>query len=291
MQIKSRVKPDQLKILESLKARHKLEYSKQLYLMNLQKGLEGEERFDELIRRHLDPETILLKDRRVNVNGSTAQIDALLVTGDTLRLYEIKNYEGDYQQLPGHLRTLKGQEFICPSVQLNRTRKVLEQVLGQWTNSLEIKAYVIFVNPGFTLYDAKVSNPFILPTQIAEHFKMLKSNEVKASKKMKRLIDKLLLETNSGVNYRDPSLKYTYKELKKGLICNKCCSFNLSLSQRQAKCLDCGKKNSITQLLTDHIDEITLLFPEMKVSTPLMYDWIDGKLNKRRVGKILKTLS
>lgn len=286
-----RKKSDQLKILESLNSRTHLAHVQQQYMINLQKGYEGETLFDELIQNYMGTDRICLQDRLISFNGSTAQIDALLILGNTFYLYEVKNYEGEHQQLSGHFRRLKGQEFICPSVQLSRTEKVLKQVLNQWTETVDIHSYVIFVNPAFTLFDARMSDPFILPTQIKKHFEKLKNDQTQSSKECIRLVNKLQSESRSGEKYRGTPQDYAYEDLRKGLICSNCQSFNLKLTQRQAVCRDCGAQYKNDTLLLHHIDELTLLFPETKLTTALVYDWIDGKLIKRRIGRLLQSLS
>lgn len=288
MERMTRKKSDQLKILESMNSRTQLSRSEEQYLLNLKKGFEGEELFDKLIDEHLGKEVIVIKDRLISCNGSTAQIDALIATGNTFYLYEVKNYEGEYMQLSGQFRRLKGQEFICPSIQLSRTEKVLQQLLNQWTESPEIRSFVIFVNPAFTLYDAKISNPFILPAQIKGHFEKLKNGQTQPSKSIMRIVNKLQHESTSGDKYRGTPQHYAYDEMRKGLLCSDCYSFNLKLSQRQAVCRDCGRKWKNDTLLLNHIDEVSLLFPEMKITTSLVYNWIDGKMIKRRIGRLLK---
>ncbi|MDZ7835169.1 MAG: nuclease-related domain-containing protein [Alkalibacterium sp.] len=49
----------------------------------------------------------VIKDLRIAYNGSASQIDALIAFGNTITLYEVKNYEGEYIQLPGQFRKLK----------------------------------------------------------------------------------------------------------------------------------------------------------------------------------------
>lgn len=178
----TRKKSYQLRYIKALGARTQLPYSQQQYVLNLKKGYEGEKRFDDLIAEHFMDGVTVLTDLLVSVNGSTAQIDALIVLEDIFYLYEVKNYEGEYQKLPGQFRKLSGQEFICPSLQLLRTKKVLQQILSQWNEMYEIRPYVLFVNPGFTLFDAKISDPFILPTQISKHLGQLSKKKIALSK-------------------------------------------------------------------------------------------------------------
>jgi len=283
-----RNKSAQLKILESLDARTPLSYAQQQYLLNLKKGYQGEWCFDELIDHYFGNDVTVIKDLRIAYNGSAAQIDALIAFGNTITLYEVKNYEGEYIQLPGQFRKLKGQESICPSVQLNRTKKVLEQIVNQWSRTIEIRCFVIFVNPAFILYDAEVGSPFIFPPQIASHFETLSKNQIETTKECINIMNKLKSESQSGEKYRGTPPKYTWEDMRKGSICRECRSFSLSLTQRRATCQDCKNKCSIDKLIFEHIKEMSLLFPEAKLTTAALHEWMGGNVRERKIRNYLK---
>ncbi|WP_423188805.1 nuclease-related domain-containing protein [Alkalibacterium sp. f15] len=290
MEKKIRKKSYQLQYLESVNTRTKLPYAQQQYLLNLKKGYEGEQKFDERIEEHFEDDVTVINDLLVSYNGSTAQIDTLLVIGDTFYLYEIKNYEGEFQKLPGQFRKLNGQEFICPSIQLNRAKKVLEQMISQWSEAVEIKPYVLFINASFTLFDAQTSDPFILPTQINNHLEKLKNRNTKLSKGQVNIVNKLQSEQLSNQRYKETSHEFKYEDMKKGIICNGCQSFNVIVTERKATCLECENVDDINRLILSHVEEIEMLFPKLKITTSLVYDWIDGSISKRRIGRFLKTL-
>ncbi|MER2064668.1 MAG: nuclease-related domain-containing protein [Alkalibacterium sp.] len=42
----------------------------------------------------------------ITFNGSTAQLDALILNGNNFYLYEVKNYEGEYEQHDGQFKRL-----------------------------------------------------------------------------------------------------------------------------------------------------------------------------------------
>ncbi|OJF94317.1 nuclease-related domain-containing protein [Alkalibacterium sp. 20] len=288
MEKSARKKSYQLQYLESLNARTKSPYSQQQYLLNLKKGYEGEQQFDERIEEYFEDDVTVINDLLVSYNGSTAQIDTLLVIGDTFYLYEIKNYEGEFQKLPGQFRKLNGQEFICPSVQLNRTKKVLEQMTSQWNETVEIKPYVLFINASFTLFDANITDPFILPTQINRHLKKLKNRNTKLSKAQVNIVNKLKSEQISNERYKETSHEFRYEDFRKGIICSDCQSFNVHLSQRQASCQECGGIYSIDKVILNHIKEIDRLFPDVPITTLLINDWVDDRVSVRRIRSYLK---
>ncbi|GEK91965.1 nuclease-related domain-containing protein [Alkalibacterium kapii] len=95
--IKKREKSKLLIGLNYLDKRTKLNDSDKRYLINLEKGFKGEEQFDALVKKYLIGEALVLNDLLIESKGNTFQIDALIITTDTLYLYEIKNFKGDFQ--------------------------------------------------------------------------------------------------------------------------------------------------------------------------------------------------
>ena len=283
-----RNKSYQHEYLEALNSRTQLPFSQQQYFLNLKKGHEGEKQFDDIVDQYIDEKSLIIKDLLISHNGSTAQIDTLIVSGRTFYLYEIKNYEGEYLKLPGQLKKLKGQELICPSIQLERTKKVLQQMLKQWTENFEIKAFVVFIHPSFLLYEADPSDPFIFLGQLRQHLSDLKKNQSKVSKECSTIVNKLTSEQISDRRFRETSQDYLYEEMKKGTTCRECRSFTLKLTQRQGRCTNCGYVSSINDILSDHVDEITMLFPNKKLSPAVIHDWLKGQITVRRIRTYLR---
>ncbi len=82
-------------LLKSLSSRMKLHEKDLQYLRNLEKGDEGERYFDSLTGA-LTCDFFVLNDLRLSCNNATFQIDALMITGETIYLFEVKNYKGDF---------------------------------------------------------------------------------------------------------------------------------------------------------------------------------------------------
>src|SRR5699024_8240827 len=86
--VKRRYQSVNLSILTALNKRMELHHEEKQYLLNLEKGFEGEKQFDRLVEQ-LTCEGLVLNDLLLTINGTTCQIDSLIVTANTLYLYEI----------------------------------------------------------------------------------------------------------------------------------------------------------------------------------------------------------
>lgn len=65
------------------------------YYLKLEKGYEGEKKFDDWLIANAGRGTIL-SDLMFETNSSFYQVDTLFLTPDTIYLFEVKNYEGDF---------------------------------------------------------------------------------------------------------------------------------------------------------------------------------------------------
>ncbi|SFH76741.1 nuclease-related domain-containing protein [Pisciglobus halotolerans] len=286
--VKSRCKPVSLEILSVLGKRMSLQDEEKNYLLHLEKGFEGETQFDTFVEQ-LTCEGLVLNDLLLTINGTTCQIDALILTADTVYLYEIKNYQGNFQYKSNQLYTFSGKEVVNPLIQLNRTATLMRQLLKQLGSNLKLEAAVLFLNPSFTLYNVPVDKPFIFSTQLQTHFAKLDRNPLPLSKKHQFLADKLVLLHQNDSPFARQLPDYTYAQLRKGLTCPNCGSFDLALTQRTCHCKDCGHTSPLNEALLKQIEELILLFPDLHLTKNLLYDWFDGKVPKKKIWKLLQT--
>lgn len=94
--LKERDEPKILKHLRLLNQRLDLTIDQKQYLYNLEKGFEGEQHCDEEVGEHVSGECLIINDLLLVINGTTIQIDSLMITAEEVKLFEIKNYKGDY---------------------------------------------------------------------------------------------------------------------------------------------------------------------------------------------------
>jgi len=253
------------------------------YLMNLEKGFEGEERFDDYVKTYLKKEVIVLNDLLLISRGNTFQVDSLLITSDTLYIYEIKNYKGNYQMNAGQLVTLTGQEINSPLNQISRSKTLMKQLLKDLGYSLKVEASVIFVNPTFYLYQANAADPFIFPVQIDSHFQDMNRSLAALSKEHHLLAKKLVKEHRESVPYQRKLADFDYRKLKKDIYCMTCGERQVTLTRKKSCCNRCQSKQPMEKTILEHIDEYRLLFPEAKMTVQSLHEWCGRKIGPRRL--------
>lgn len=284
---KPRLKSSELLALESLHARMELPEKSTQYYWSLKKGYEGELRFDSFTEK-LECDRLQLNDLLLKSGSTTYQIDSVLVTAEAILLYEVKNYDGDYYydsktdtfyKKPNH-------EITNPLHQLSRSESLFRKQLEQLGYHLPIKAYLIFVNDSFTLYQAPLNKPIIYPTQIKKHFQQLNAVQKKLNRKLKHLAEKIvsLHISKSPFSQLPP---YEYSQLKKGMICKTCHSLSTYTEGWNCICRTCNHEEKVETAVMRSVREFQLLFPERKVTTSTIHDWCRVVESKRWIRNIL----
>lgn len=285
---KAREKSKLLMGLEFLNRRILLTEKDKRLLLNLEKGFDGEIEFDKRIETYLNNEMIVLNDLLLVNNGMTFQMDSLIITSETIYIYEVKNYSGNYLMNSGELMTSNGIEVNNPLLQRARIEHNIFSLLKEWGLQYKVEVNVLFINSAFTLYQARIEDPIILPTQIKSHLLEINNTSKLLTKNNHFLANKLIRLHDSSLPFQKQLPIYTYDHCKKGLSCSKCGSFDLILSQRSSLCKDCDQENSVEEVILKNIEEFMFLFPEKKVTTQVVVDWCGDKISVQRIRKILK---
>lgn len=285
--VKKRTKSNYLRTFEALEKRMVLSEEERLHLLNMQKGLEGELLFDTLLEEFSNVDALVLNDLLFTEKGSTFQVDSLILTNAKILLFEVKNYTGNFQFNSNHFLTVSGKEIVNPLNKLDETSIKMRHMLNKWNSNLKLDSVLIFVNAAFTLYNAPIDSPIIFPTQIREHFSQMNQSTLPLSKKHHDLADKMLKEHQNESAFQRKFPNYTYDSLTKGLWCTECSSPALVITQRTCSCKTCGYKTSVEGTILRQIEDFKLLFPDLKVTTAVMYNWLNSMIPMTRIQKIL----
>ncbi|THE11718.1 NERD domain-containing protein [Bacillus timonensis] len=282
---KERTESINIKIMKSQDARMDLNKTERQYFLNQIKGYEGELLFDSFTK-NLVCDCLILNDLLLQFNNTTFQIDSLLVTAEVLYLFEVKNYEGDFYYEADRLYKKPKIERNNPLIQLHRSESLLRQLLQSLGFTIPIEAYVVFVNPGFTLYQAPLHKQIIFPTQIISFFQNLNKSNAKINNKHKVLAEKLVSMHMQESPYGQ-LLEYTYEQLRKGICCVECRSLTVEIVGRNCVCSRCGHEELVNDAVLRSTDELKLLFPENKITTNLVLEWCCVVESKKRIQRIL----
>ena len=286
MLYKSRSESAELRILKSLNTRMNLSDNDKQRYFSLQKGYVGEVLFDSVTSK-LQCECLILNDLLLKQNNTTFQIDSLLIHSETIYLFEVKNFEGDYFYESDRLYKNSKSEITNPLTQLSRSESLLRQLLQNLGYTIPINASVVFINPEFTLYQTPLTKPFIFPTQINRYLRNLNNIPSKLNKKHKMLADQLI-----SFHIKDSPFKqlptYEYDQLQKGIPCAKCSSFTISVEGKKCVCNECGHEENVVNAVIRNVEEYKLLFPNRKITTNDIYTWCTEVKSKKTIQRLLE---
>ncbi|ARK32633.1 Nuclease-related domain protein [Halalkalibacter krulwichiae] len=232
-------------------------------------------------------ECLILNDLLLKKHNTTFQVDSLIIFQDSIYMFEVKNYEGDYYYESERLYKTPNNEISNPLNQLNRSESLMRQLLYDLGYHLPIYASVIFINPEFTLYQAPRNLPFIFPTQVESVLKKMKSIPSKLNEKHKILANHLMsLHIKESPFTLVPP--YNYDQLRKGITCAKCSSLSNTVAGNLCICKQCGYEEVVATAVMRNIKEFKLLFPNQKITTSIIHDWCKVVDSKKRIKRILE---
>lgn len=154
------------------------------------------------------------------------------------------------------------------------------------SSNLSIKGYLAFINPEFTLLQAPVEAPIILPTQLKRFMQRLEQAPSSMSIKHRQLAEGLLkLHLPKSPYVRVP--QYAYEELKKGILCSTCFLFMSQKNHRFVICRKCGQSEDVDDSILRSIKELRLLFPDRKITTRQVWEWCGSEVSIKTIRRVL----
>ncbi len=287
MFLKYRTESHELLTLRSLNTRMELTEKEKFHYSNLEKGFAGEVKFDQLIE-NLQEERYIINDLLLEINNSYFQINSVIITQAFIYLLDIKNFQGDcYLESDKLYSVTTKREYKNPLDQLKRSSTLFRQLLQFLELNYLIESSVIFINHEFTLYQAPMDQPLILPTQVDRFLKDINRTPSKLNDGHKNLAQKLL-SLHQPKNPFTTLPKYDYDQLQKGIYCKTCFSFFISVKNQDFKCGKCGGLEKINLGVLRNVQEYKLLFPDQKITTQAIFDWCKVDLSKKTFSRILK---
>ncbi|MBY0121438.1 nuclease-related domain-containing protein [Bacillus sp. S/N-304-OC-R1] len=286
MNFKKRREPEELTELRYLNKRMNLSEADRNQLAHSEKGYKGELQFDEWMKKIPD-DWLILNDLLLESNSTLFQIDTLVISPETMYIFEIKNNEGDHY-LEGDLWfTASNKEINNPMIQINRSESLLRRLLKDLGFKTSIESFVCFINPEFFLYQAPRNLPIIYLPQLPRFIQRLNSGKSQINASHMSLAEKLVtLHIPKSPYKRTPS--YRWEELRKGIPCRYCHSFMEESRGEYFMCRQCGEQEKTASSILRNIEEFELLFPEKKITTLVIYEWCGGVRSKRSIRRILQ---
>lgn len=277
--------PLKLKQLQILKRRTILAETEEKEREKLHRGYAGELKFDKLLGavvRELD--VYHLKDFRFKIDsGATAmkvasglsevQIDNVLVAGDRIYTFEVKNFGFDLVYGAKSWYFTGGQEYKDLSMQVNRQRTSLDFLLRDGGFNCDITSHLVFVNPRQTIYNMPNLENLLVPSNT---HRRLNSICVANRYDQSPLADYLNSRRLTKSMYDLPA-NVCFEELRCGVFCYQCDSVAEleRVNRYKYRCNHCEHVCSTVEVVNTLIDEIKSLNQEWKC-TPALLSQLSG---------------
>ncbi|MCM3599225.1 NERD domain-containing protein [Robertmurraya korlensis] len=283
---KQRHIPEELLVLRYLRGRQKeLDVE---HLKILEKGFSGELQWDSFVIDTLTSSSyLLLNDLLLTSSGGQMfQIDSLLLRKKFF-IFEVKNYDGEYFVENDRWYSIGKTEIQNPLIQLQRTETGFRRLLKDLGIHLPVEAYVVFVNPEFTLFNAPHHPSLLLPSQLKRFILKMKQETYEMTKKDQIISNKIsACHIEKSPYVRLPS--YSYEDLEKGIRCGCCGRFLFPLSQSYVYCEMCRNKEAVETAVLRNVTEYQTLFPQKLVTTIGILEWCGGIVSEKTIRRILK---
>lgn len=279
--------PKELLILRYLNIRMMLLDQDRKNLYNAEKGLEGEVKFDQLTEQ-LQSEGIVINGLLLKLDNHFFQIDTVIIFQKTIYLFDVKNYEGDYQFEAKQLRYIKTGKIIKdPFIQLQRCETMFRQLLQELGYNFNVEAFLVYINPMFTMYQAPLNPSVIFPSQVDRLMQQLNKVPSTLNGGHEKFAD-LLISLDLGDYPYTEQPKYEYNQLKKGVIHPCCYGFMETVNYMRLRCHTCGYEESVESAVLRSVEEFKILFPDRKITTPAIHEWCKVVKSRRTIRRILQ---
>jgi hypothetical protein len=292
MVFKTRTESKELKVLRILNPRMELSAKDAKNLYRLEKGFEGERKFDEFLDT-IPENWLTLNDLLLESNRSFFQNDSTLIFQKTTHLINIKNFNGNYY-IDGNGDWYNGSEKLTrnPLEQLDRSENLFKQLLQDLGFKSSVESYLVFINPEFYLYNAPKNLPAVFPTQLNRYKNKLLSIPSNLNERHSTLAKKLVsLHQNESPFTLYP--EYHFERLKKGVTCFFCHTFIPYFEKDILICDKCNCIEDVESTVLRCVDELMLLFPERQITTNSVQEWckiIPQKTIRRILTKNFKSM-
>lgn len=270
--------------LRALKWRLPLNVDFENYLNRLKRGFHGENEFSKKLAAY--NEYAHVYDFTFEIDGSTRQIDALLLLNNECIIFEVKNYMGDFIYKDDEFYTYHTmQKISSPIRQLDDAAEKFLELLYRLGIRRSVRKFVVFINKEFHLYQAPDHRSIITRPQLRRVLNNLTKHQRPANSTTLKLKDTLL-----KLNIKDTrpaKVLYQYDDLKKGLFCYRDGAVLENYNRETLVCPVCRSKTSIKDAVLQSAQDFNALFPREKLTVPALYDFSGGLLSKYNLRKAL----
>lgn len=243
----------------------------------LQKGYEGECQYDQILDEVGHENIYVIRDVYLRIGNTDTQYDTLIISENRVVINEIKNYTGDYRYESN--RWFRNNKPMNDNAfaQLDRAKGKLMNLMDDANLHVKVEAALIFTSDDLRLIseDQRIWKEAIMRNYLRNYLRQFYNERL--GNKAKSIANTI---RNSVVdnNYFEESADIN--QLRRGLYCGECGSFNLMKRRFQFFCTECETIESYDSHLLRSMNDFKYLFYNQPMTKRAFSYFINEEINK-----------
>ncbi|SOC37905.1 nuclease-related domain-containing protein [Salinicoccus kekensis] len=267
--------------LEILNRRTVLSARDRKDLLRYQLGYTGELQFDGIVEAlgvpivHLKDYRFRLDaaadDRKTAAGPSEVQIDNIIIAGDQLYTFEIKNYQYDIEYTADRSwRFVGGKEIVNPLNQVDNHRNVLAEMMREFNMHFNMTNNIVFIHPEQTIYSLPNHQNIYVRTNMMKRLKyVLQPNQYDYPRFIEMLDSRRVVKSAY-----DADANVTFEELAGGVFCPDCEHVPLQRVHRgKFMCKSCSHDYTTVEVLKQLVEELRTLNSSWQLSSSKLAEY------------------
>lgn len=242
-----------------------------------ERGLVGEQIYDKMCDEAGHENFIIFRDVYLKIEGTVTQYDSIIVSDGSLIVNEIKNFKGVYS-FNGNKWFVGGHEIgEDPNAQLKRAVSKLVKLRYLYNINFNTSGVLVFPNDEFVLNcnDAAVWDSVVMRSNLRRYIVELgKLQSSRSAEELAEIISSHVVENPFFKEVAD------FSELRKGVYCRSCGSFQMKKHKIHFECLSCSKKDTVHTIVLQAISDHNALFRGIPITRKRLTDLLGGVVSK-----------
>lgn len=263
-------------------------------LHTLTKGYEGENIVYQWFKKYSKGQLNIITDYWF-FHGKSMQVDLLVILNQRWIVIEVKNFYGkfEYRNHECYLRgKLMGDNYFTQLI--HRTQR-LQHIANELNPAIKVESVMVFIDEHCDVQiTSDISTKVLQKHQLRAYVESL-TNDSKYEQQLLSL-DRVIkhLEKYRVVSPFQPLLltdNKVEKELRRGVSCCECQSFNTKTSFKYVICQKCGKKEYKKAAIMRATLELRYIhyYHPTKITCRKIYEYCDKAISKSTIAQVLTT--
>lgn len=257
-------------------------------LKRLAAGYAGECEFDDWLSSYGRPHWRIFKDIWIDAGGTT-QIDTLLVTGEGVYVFDVKNYSGALEYVDG--KWFSGGKRLNKDIfiQLKRSMEKVNLMHYRMGRPGGLHSSIVFINEH---NDVKIVDEVDVEVMMRNDIKR-KIHKIADEENWNGSLD--IEQVARGVEtfiipcpYKPRELEDAeFERLRGGICCVKCSGFDVEVHRYHVQC-GCGHVESKEKAVLRTVCEYGVLRHDRELKLEEVYQFLGGVISKKHLSKVLR---